>query len=125
VGVQIVDAVELDLPLEVKFKSHLFHKGGPSHGAMLALTLMNQLIPGGVTRGNHVAGTGTIDIYGNIGSIGGIAQKALLIERAGADVFFVPAAQLEEARKDTKDLNIVPVNTIDDMLQWLQNHPKG
>lgn len=123
-GVSLVDDVRIELPQSVRYRDYLIHAGGPSHGAMLALALVDQLTPGGVTYGNRVAGTGTIDLNGNIGPIGGIAQKTYAVERAGADVFFVPAAQAEEARRAAKTLTVVPVDTLDDMLNWLKEHPK-
>lgn len=125
-GVHIQDEIELDLPLHVDYTSFKLHEGGPSHGAMLTLTLIDQLTPGGVTNGNIVAGTGTISLDGNIGRIGGIRQKAYIVERKGADVFFVPEGQEVEARKGTAgNLNIVPVKHIDDILAWLESHPKS
>jgi PDZ domain-containing protein len=125
IGIQISDEVDLDLPLKVEFKPYLLHVGGPSHGAMLTLALIDQLTPGGVTHGNIVAGTGTIDSLGEVGPIGGIRQKAFTIERSKADVFFVPADQLADARQGAAHLNIIPVKTIDDILKWLKEHPKS
>jgi PDZ domain-containing protein len=124
IGIQISDEIELDLPLHVNFKPYLLHVGGPSHGAMLTLALIDQLTSGGVTYGNRVAGTGTINSLGQVGPIGGIRQKAFTVERSAADVFFVPAEQLAEARQGAAQLNIVPVKTIDDILKWLKEHPK-
>jgi PDZ domain-containing protein len=123
-GVSLMDDVQIELPQSVHYREYLIHAGGPSHGAMLALALLDQLTPGGVTYGNRAAGTGTIDLNGNIGPIGGIAQKTYAVERAGADVFFVPASQAEEARRAASKLRIVPVETLDDMLNWLKEHPK-
>jgi PDZ domain-containing protein len=123
-GITVENGVKVDLPREVDFRSYLVYQGGPSHGAILALTLIDQLTPGGVTYGNRVAGTGTIDAEGNVGAIGGIEQKAYAVERSGADVFFVPAGQEADARKGAPSLNIVPVHTLDDMLNWLKKHPK-
>ena len=123
IGIQISDYVEFDVPREVMFTEYMLHEGGPSHGAMLALTIIDQLTPGGVTYGNRVAGTGTIRADGSIGPIGGIRQKAFTVARSGADVFFVPSGQEEEARRGAEELNIVPVRTIDDILAWLRDHP--
>lgn len=123
IGMQIADETELDLPLDVQFQHYMLHEGGPSHGAILTLALIDQLTPGGVLHGNKVAGTGTIRADGSVGWIGGIKQKAFAVERAGADVFFVPAGQEEEARQGAKQLEIVPVETIDQMIEWLAAHP--
>ncbi len=126
-GIQIADHINLDIPLNVQFRNYILHEGGPSHGAMLALSLLDQLTPGGVTYGNITAGTGTIRMNGEIGPIGGMKQKAVTVARTDADVFFVPADQLAEAKQgaDQSQLTIVPVRTLDDILQWLQQHPKN
>lgn len=124
IGIHIADDVRFDVPLPIEYTAYMLHEGGPSHGAMLALAIIDQLTPGGVTNGFKVAGTGTIRADGSIGRIGGIRQKAFTVKRSGADVFFVPAGQEEEARKGAPDLNIVPVQTIDDILLWLQQHSK-
>ncbi|PLT46008.1 Lon-like protease with PDZ domain [Paenibacillus pasadenensis] len=123
-GIQVQDRTKADLTRRMDYRSYLLYQGGPSHGAMLALSVIDQLTPGGVAGGNRVAGTGTIDAAGRIGRIGGIEQKAYAVQRAGADVFFVPAGQEEDARKGADRLNIVPVATLDDMLAWLKAHPK-
>ncbi len=121
-GVQLMDDIRLDLPYTVSFNSYIIHAGGPSHGAMLTLTLLNQLTSEDLTKGLKVAGTGTIRIDGSVGPIGGIKQKAYTVERAGADVFFVPFQQYEQARQGTESLLIVPVKNFSDILQWLNNH---
>jgi PDZ domain-containing protein len=43
-----------------------------------------------------VAVTGTIDINGNVGAIGGLASKTSAVRQMGADIFIVPEAQGEE-----------------------------
>lgn len=118
-GIQIRDVIELDLPLDVHYKPYFIHEGGPSHGAMLVLSLMNQLSDEDLIGEYTVAGTGTIRLDGSIGPIGGIQQKAFTVERAGADVFFVPSSQIEDARRGANDLHIVPVDSIDNVIQWL------
>jgi len=124
VGITVDDALMLDLPMKVRFRSYFAHEGGPSHGAALALTLIDQLTPGGVTFGNRVAVTGTINANGTVGKIGGIRQKAYTVYRNGADVFFVPYGQAQEARLGAPELNIVPVQTLRDILDWLKAHPR-
>lgn len=123
-GIQIEDVIKLDIPRHIDYRTYLAHEGGPSHGAALALSLIDQLTEGGITYGNHVAVTGTIDTDGTIGTIGGIRQKAFTVERSGADVFFVPAGQEAEARKGARHMPIVPVNKLQDMIEWLKNNPK-
>lgn len=120
-GIIVENALDPDVPAGIAYRRYFMHEGGPSHGAMLALALLDQWTPGGVTGGLHVAGTGTIGPGGVIGPVGGVRQKAYAVSRTGADVFFVPAGQEEEARRGAPDLTIVPVETLDDVLNWLKS----
>jgi Lon-like protease len=122
-GIQISNELQYDIPGNVVFHNYLLHEGGPSHGAMLALTLMDQLTPNGITNGNKVAGTGTIEPDGSVGPVGALEQKGYTVSRTDADVFFVPYQNEAEARKGASSLQIVPVHTLDDILNWLQAHP--
>lgn len=123
-GIQVANEMQYDIPEPVKYHNYLLHEGGPSHGAVLALTLIDQLTPCGVTYGNRVAGTGTMEPDGSIGPVGGLEQKAYSVSRTDADVFFVPSLNESEARRGAPGLLIVPVHTIDDMLNWLRSNPK-
>lgn len=118
-GVSIQTELKLDAPLPIDYNSYMAHIGGPSHGAMLTLAFIDQLTPGGITNGLHIAGTGTIEPDGTVGMVGGIPQKAYAVSRTAADVFFVPAAGEQAARSAAPELNIVAVDTIDDILSWL------
>lgn len=121
-GISVQTEAKLDAPRSVEFQEYLAHVGGPSHGAMLTLAFIDQLTEGGVTGDLQVAGTGTIELDGSIGMVGGIPQKAYAVSRTGADVFFVPEQGEAAARSAAPDLNIVAVKHIDDVLAWLQNH---
>ncbi len=121
-GISVQNELHLDIPKHVAYKRYMAHIGGPSHGAMLTLAIIDQLTPGGVTNGWRVAGTGTIEPDGTIGRIGGIRQKAYAVSRTDANVFFVPASQVDEAQTGAPELRIVGVETIDDVLTWLAGH---
>ncbi|MFD0696754.1 PDZ domain-containing protein [Paenibacillus sp. GCM10027628] len=123
-GIYVSNELQYDIPEKVNYHNYLFHEGGPSHGAMLALTLIDQLTPGGVLNGHKVAGTGTMELDGIVGPVGGLEQKAYTVSRTDADVFFVPVSNEAEARKGASGLLIVPVRSIDDILDWLRDHPK-
>jgi PDZ domain-containing protein len=69
---------------------------GPSAGMMFALGIIDELTPGSLTGGAHVAGTGTICGDGRVGAIGGIVQKLAGARRAGATVFLAPASNCDE-----------------------------
>ena len=64
--------------------------GGPSAGLSMTLGIIDKLSGGHLTGGRTVAATGTIDASGAVGDVGGVPQKTIAVERAGATVFFVP-----------------------------------
>jgi PDZ domain-containing protein len=100
--------------------------GGPSAGLMMALEIYEQLLPSDLTKGYDICGTGTIDFDGRVGPIGGIKQKVVAADKAGAEIFFAPASDHEakDAMAAAKDIGskmkIVPVKTFDDALKYLQ-----
>lgn len=110
---------------DVEFK---FNKGesGPSGGLMIALSIYNQNIKEDITKGKKVAGTGTIDLEGNIGEIGGIKHKIIGAVKGGAEIFLLPYENYEEAKITVKENNysitLVPVKTFKDALNYLENN---
>ncbi len=75
VGV-VVDPADVTVHLAVPVTVDASGVEGPSAGLMTALTVYDQLSPTDVARGRTIAGTGTLDIDGNVGPIGGIEAKA-------------------------------------------------
>ncbi|RKN39914.1 PDZ domain-containing protein [Micromonospora endolithica] len=95
--------------------------GGPSAGLMFALGIVDKLTPADLTGGKVIAGTGTIDDTGQVGPIGGIAQKLVGAKRAGATAFLVPADNCAEAvRNPQSGLPLLRVATLDDALSALE-----
>ena len=104
-----------DFPFEVDIKTG--NVGGPSAGLMMALNVYNNLIPQDITNSMVVAGTGTIEIDGSVGPVGGIKQKIIAAKRAGAELILVPVANFEEAKPFENDNTaIVAVKSFDDAL---------
>jgi PDZ domain-containing protein len=100
--------------------------GGPSAGLMMALTVFDLADPGDLAQGRVIAGTGTIDLNGNVGPVGGVRQKVLAAEAARAVVFVVPDDEAKEARKAAGNrLAIKPVRTFDEALDALSIPPVG
>ncbi|MGI9597897.1 MAG: YlbL family protein [Acidimicrobiales bacterium] len=98
--------------------------GGPSAGLAFTLAVLDQLTEGELTGGSQVAVTGTIGALGNVGPVGGVLQKTAAVSELGADAFIVPAglneAELEAVmRRAGDDLQIIPVNTLDEALEAL------
>ncbi|NYG55270.1 YlbL family protein [Nocardioides perillae] len=89
--------------------------GGPSAGLMFSLAIYDTLTPGSLTGGRVVAGTGTVDAQGDVGPIGGIAQKIPAARDAGAGLFLVPPDNCAEAlRAPRGDVRLVRAETMHD-----------
>jgi PDZ domain-containing protein len=86
---------------------------------MWALGVADLLTPGDLGEGRTLAGTGDIDLDGRVRPIGGVSLKVLAAERAGADVFLLPRSNLAEARRVAGSIELVPVSTLQDALDYL------
>lgn len=114
--------------------------GGPSAGFIFAMEIYNKLLPGDITKGYRIAGTGTIDAEGNIGVIGGIRHKVVAADREKADFFFAPkdwypaagesyepiknaSDAADQAKKINSKMKVIPVGTMEEALAYLANLP--
>ena len=61
---------------------------------MFALGIIDKVGSVDLTKGNKIAGTGTIDPTGKVGAIGGIQLKMIAARRDGATIFLAPDSQL-------------------------------
>lgn len=105
----------------VKVTVHTQDIGGPSAGLAMSLGIIDKLSGGHLTGGRVVAATGTIDQNGNVGDVGGVAEKTIAVERAGATVFFVPKVELRTAEaKASSQLHVYAVSNLDQVLRILQ-----
>jgi Lon-like protease len=112
----------------VKFTTtfHLDEVGGPSAGLIFALAIVDRLTEGEMVAGQTIAGTGTIDARGNVGSIGGIPFKMVAAREAGANTFLVPADNCAEAKSQTPDgLRLIKVDTLDTAVRALEDLKAG
>ncbi|GMB08568.1 PDZ domain-containing protein [Thermolongibacillus altinsuensis] len=131
IGISLITDREMVTDPPVKINSEKI--GGPSAGLMFSLEIYNQLVPEDLTKGYKIAGTGTINLNGEVGPIGGISQKVIAAHKAGAHIFFAPNergakhSNYKEALKTAKeigtDMKIVPVDTFDDALRYLRQLP--
>ncbi|HVN51531.1 MAG TPA: S16 family serine protease, partial [Acidimicrobiales bacterium] len=106
-----------DLPIRVSVSTP--DVGGPSAGLAFTLGILDVLTKGSVTGGHRIATTGTIDLNGCVGPIGGMHQKVLAVKASGAELFLVPRSELAEAKKYAGSLRVVPVDDTDDALAAL------
>ena len=113
--------------------------GGPSAGLMFTLEILNQLIDEDLTKGYSIAGTGEMNEDGTVGRIGGIEKKVVAADKDGVEIFFAPddkiteamlkvnpslksnyQSAVETAEKINTKMEIVPVKTIDDALNYIE-----
>jgi PDZ domain-containing protein len=100
--------------------------GGPSAGLMYTLGIIDLLTPGDLTHGHVIAGTGTMSPDGSVGSIGGIRQKVVAAEAAGAEIMLVPVNNYEEAlTAPRQDMELISVTTVDEALSALATLPEA
>lgn len=94
--------------------------GGPSGGLMFTLGIIDKLMPGSLTGGKRIAGTGTIEQLGVVGPIGGIRQKMISAARAGDRFLLAPKDNCNEIVGHIPlNLRVVPVANLDDSLKAL------
>lgn len=99
-----------DLPVQVEID--IDNIGGPSAGLMFALGIVHVLTEVDETGGARIAGSGTIDLTGEVGPIGGIAQKMVGARRDGMEWFLAPEANCAEVTRIPAGLNVVAVGTL-------------
>ncbi len=116
IGILLVEP----FPFEITIESG--DVGGPSAGLMWAVGLYDLLTPGDLTGGRTIAGTGAIDLDGNIGPISGILDKVVAAREADADIMLVPRDNFDEVRDvDAGDLRLISVSTFDDAVEALSS----
>ena len=106
-----------DFPVTVTIDSGTV--SGPSAGLAFTLGLLDVLTPGSLTGGQHIAATGTMDLNGQVGPVGGVHQKVVAARRAGATLMLVPSDELDEARSVAGGLRVEPADTLDQALAVL------
>lgn len=116
---------DFEFPVDVAFNVEGI--GGPSAGTMFALAIIDELTPGAMTGGKHVAGTGEIDPAGNVGPIGGARQKVAASTAQGAKLFLSPAdncAEVIEAADQSK-ITVARIDTLDDAQNAVEQYAAG
>ena len=103
--------ISVDSPVEATFG--LSDVGGPSAGMMFALGVVDEITPGSLTSGKDISGTGTIDMTGQVGPIGGIQQKMAGARESGSTFFLAPASNCNEVTgHEPKGMQVFAVNTL-------------
>jgi PDZ domain-containing protein len=97
--------------------------GGPSAGLMFTLTVYNALSTQDLTGGRKIAGTGTINLDGTVGPIGGVKQKVAAAEATGARYFLCPVVNYADAVSVARTIKVIKIATVQDALDFLHSLP--
>lgn len=115
IGIVLGELTEPPFPIDIEAGD----VGGPSAGLMHTIAIIDALTEGELTKGRIVAGTGTIDLDRSVGSIGGVRQKVIGAEAAGAEFILVPQGNYESALTAQREsIEIVPVSTLDEAIEF-------
>jgi PDZ domain-containing protein len=109
------------LPFRIRFRDRP-DVGGPSAGLAYALAISDMLDTADDARRRAVAATGTVDAEGDVGEVGGVAEKAVAADSAGADVLIVPADETDDARR-VSDLPVYGADELAQALRLLRTSP--
>lgn len=125
IGVAIANIKEYNTDPEVKIKVDK-NESGSSGGLALSLSIYNLLVKEDITKGKKIVVTGTIDEYGNVGSIGGIKYKLKSAENSKSSIFIVPNGENYNEAKKLKEENkykikIIGVSTFKETIDLLKN----
>ena len=95
-GIIVTPNYELDINpnIDINMKNN---ESGSSGGLMLALGIYSKITNNDLTKGDKIIGTGTIDINGNVGEIGGVKYKLIGAVNNKAKVFLCPKINYDEA----------------------------
>lgn len=122
IGIATVTNYEYELPdqLNINFKNS---EGGSSGGLVLALGIYSEITGIDILKGRNIAGTGTIDIEGNVGEIDGIKYKIAGAVKNKMDLVLVSPYNYEEAKavveKNNYDIEIVKVSNFKEAIDYL------
>lgn len=86
--------------------------GGPSAGLIFSLAIYDKLTSDDLLDGRRVAGTGTVDTSGKVGSIGGIRQKVAAAAKHKASYFLVPAGNCDELTGVHTSVRLIKVDRL-------------
>ncbi len=112
--------LETDPKVDVKFNSN---EAGPSGGLMMTIGIYDRITNSNISKNKKICGTGTIDIEGNIGEIGGVKYKLAGSVKNDCDIFLSPTDNFKEVQQEMKkhnyNIDIYEAKTLDETLKYL------
>lgn len=95
-------------------------KDGPSAGVTITMSILSCLLEKTLP---NVAFTGSVDLFGNIGPVGGVYEKCIAAERASIGKVIVPSEcykrLVERKEIDRLNIEIVPVDTVEEVIKYV------
>ncbi|MCU1369513.1 MAG: putative secreted protein containing a domain [Ilumatobacteraceae bacterium] len=120
-GVTPVDRNSYGFPMDIRIDTGKV--GGPSAGLAFTLAILDRLTPGSLTGGDRMAVTGTIELDGTVGPVGGVDHKTEAAIDEGAKVFLVPPEEFEQAKEAARGrIEIEQVRSLDEAIAALVAH---
>lgn len=122
IGIATITNYEYEFPndLNINFKSS---EGGSSGGLILSLGIYSEITGIDILKGRNIAGTGTIDIEGNVGEIDGVKYKIAGAVKDKMDIILVSPYNYEEAKKvveeNNYDIELIEVSTFKEAIDYL------
>lgn len=111
--------VDFDSPIDISID--IKNTGGPSAGMIFTLGIIEKMTEEDLLRGRKIAGSGSIDISGRIGAIGGIENKLIGARRSGATFFLAPRNNCDDIAHIPEGLQVIPVSTLAEAVEVLRD----
>lgn len=124
IGIYLATLKNINTLEEVKyvFKNN---ESGSSRGLMCALEIYNRITDYDITKGDIIAGTGSIDENGIVGDIDGVKYKLKGAVKNKAKVFIVPSGNYDEALKlkeeNNYDIELIKADNLHNVIENLKN----
>lgn len=124
IGLYLTNVIKVRTDKDIQF-NYNGNESGASGGLMSTLEIYNRIVREDITKGLTIAGTGTMNLDGSVGEIGGVKYKLMGAVRKNADVFIVPSGNYEEAlelkEKRNYNIKLIEAKTFSQVLEDLKN----
>lgn len=107
-----------DMPVAINIKPAGFT--GSSAGLPLFLEILHQMNEEDIAHGKKIAASGELSEIGTIRPVVGVKYKVRGAERAGCEYFLCAAENYEEAKKEAKQIKVIPVEDINQAVEVLK-----
>lgn len=105
---------DFPVPIQIDAKGII----GPSAGLVLSLAIMQAASATDITHGHNVAVTGTVDINGHVGPVGGTEDKVIAAD-GHAEYFLVPKQDYAAAKREATKMTVVEVDSLKQAVDFL------